>query len=125
MIVEITCQTEKDMNCKYSDNIKIFPSNLTKENKVNDLMHAEDPVIVLKADVEKTKIGYRSFNKRLHDLEEKLHDMEENFQDYNDKISKQNDTISEQNGTISKLRSDLEINLLYPLIIRELINKSR
>ena len=88
-------------------------------------MHTEDPVIVLEADFEQTKGGYRSFNNRLHDLEQKYKHCIDTISKQNDTISKQNDTISKQNDTISNLRNDLETNLLYPLIIRGLIKQSR
>ena len=104
-------QKEQEINCKYTNNIKIYQLNLTKDKKVNELMQTEDPVIVLEADVEQTKSEYRTCNDRLRNLEEKYKHCIE--------------TITKQNDTISLLENDLQEYLLYPLIIRELIKQSR
>ena len=111
IIMDKTCQSEKEMNCQYIDKISIYPSKFTKESKVNELMQAADPLILMEADVEQTKSEYRTFNERLRNLEEK----------YNNCIQ----TISDQNKTIALLKNDLQKNLLFPLIIRELIKQSR
>ena len=49
-------------------------------------MKTDDPLILMEANVEQTKSGYRTFNNRVRNLEEK-------YKNCIEKLSKQNDTL--------------------------------
>ena len=45
-IHNITSESESDLCCVYSDEYKIYPTSLSKDSKMCDLMSATDPAII-------------------------------------------------------------------------------
>lgn len=102
-IHNITSESESDLCCVYSDEYKIYPTSLSKDSKMCDLMSATDPAIIFT-----TK-----------DMERKA------FIDGLKLVNAEIKMLKEDNKMMKEELSSLKDDVLYPLIIRELLKQSR
>lgn len=110
VINNIMAQSETEIGCNYSDKIEIFPSNLSINSKLSELTDCKDPLLIFNTkDIERNKIieELKSIKSRL------------------DNIENDNAFLKADNASLKFDNGVLKSELLYPLLIRELLKQSR
>jgi hypothetical protein len=124
VITNIISQSESDIGCSYSDEIEIFPSNLSKKSKISELAECKDPLLIFNTqDIDRTRIKerFKSIESRLNSLEKDNAFLKKD----NAFLKADNNFLKADNANIKADNANIKEELLYPLLIRELLKQSR
>ena len=119
-IQNVIIEKEETDDITYSDEYKILSENITPETPVKELPPAT--YILIKPTLEAIREQRREeYKKKFSQLESAISEQDKKISKLNETNAELNQTISKQNTKISMLQTDIH----YPLIIRELLKRSR
>jgi chromosome segregation ATPase len=126
-IQNVIIEKEETDDITYSDEYKILSENITPETPVKEL--PPTTYILIKPTLEAIREQRREeYKKKFSQLESAISEQDKKISKLNETNAKLNESNAKLNETISKLNtkiSMLQSDIHYPLIITELLKRSR